>query len=112
MENIEQEMNQNNTEDAVESKALESTKKSALNGVLPITIILILIVAGGVYAFMKVKSQNQMNATQNNQNATTSQTDNIVKPESTSTAPADIEKDLNMTDINSLDKTLQDLNNI
>lgn len=110
MENMEQN-NMEQTNEVLEQENPTTASKKGVNGMLPVILILALILAGGVYAFMKLQSAPEESKAQDATEAV-NDTTTLDVPESTSTNPADIEADLNLTDIDSLDSTLQDLNNL
>jgi len=106
-------MNENNMENMHDNQNMHQEEhKKNTNNLIAIALILFLLVVGGVYAFIKL--QQHSNTVDKSPSI-----DEILKndpiinaPESTSTNPVDIEKDLNTTQLDSLDKTLNDLNSI
>ncbi len=108
-------MNENNMEQMHEDLNMhEATNKKTTNNLVAIALILFLLIVGGIYAFMKI--QERSNEAASDENASIEEilkNDPVINaPESTSTNPVDIEKDLNVTDLDSLDSTLDELNQI
>jgi len=87
---------------------------------LAIAIILGLVLAGGIYAFFKAQefanplpSSVRLMSPKRFAPANNMANDPVLSaPESSSTDPVDIEKDLDMTDLDTIDKDLQGLDNI
>ena len=96
----------------------ENTSKS--NDFIAMVVILGLVLAGGIYAYFQTQefahplpSPNRLLSPK--RFAPVNKVDNdpvLSAPESTSTDIEAIEKDLDMTDLDTLDKDLQDLDNI
>ncbi len=94
----------------------ENKKDKEAGNLVAIIVIIGLLLAGAVYAYFKVQDMGYLGPSKarilHRQNITP-QNDPVIKaPESDSTSPVDIEKDLDMTDLDTIDKDLEALDNI
>lgn len=86
---------------------VNETKQSSLGPVIGIVIIIILLIAGALYAW-KSMPQNTIPSNTLATEQTDSQTTQLMEV-TTSTNPVDIETDLNNTDIENLDADIETL---
>ncbi len=89
------------------------TQNTQTGNFVAITIIIGILLAGGVYAFFKVQDYAYMGPSKIKIMHGKKVEDPILNaPESNSTNPDDIEKDLNMTDLDTLEQDLGALDQI
>ena len=92
---------------------MEETKQKETGNFIAIIIIVGILLAGGVYAFFKVQEAAYPEPQKSKLLHRPKAPDPVLDaPESNSDLPEDIEKDLDMTDLNTLDSDLEQLQDL
>ena len=92
---------------------MENQAKKETGNFIPIIIIIGILLAGGVYAFFKVQEAAYPEPSNAKIIHRPKAADPVMsKPESKSDNPEDIEKDLDMTDLDTLEKDLEVLQDL
>ena len=90
----------------------QNDNKQDTGSFIAIAVIVAILVAGGAYALLKIQDftyQGPSNARLISPKKFIQNDPVLSAPESSSTDPVDIEKDLDMTDLDALDKEFQEL---